>query len=143
MKDWIKRWIPKAFKDAARLGQFLLVYFRCASPASTEETSSDRVLAAILSVRRDLEQHTCTVEPPPDTVPFLQRLLRIYGQQKSHQPAPPYRTGKIWEEALRKWRRNYLAALESGDAERLRDILRCFHRNDTINSIGIEVEIFK
>lgn len=143
MKRWIKERIPRKLKDTVRLGQFLLVYFGSASPASTEETKRDQILAAILSVRRDLNEHTCAVEPPPDTVPFLQRLFRIYTEQKSYQPAPPYRTGAIWEEALRKWRKNYLAALESGNAERLRDVLRCFHRNDTIGAIGIEIEILR
>lgn len=139
----IKALVPQKLKDAVRLGQFLIVYYGLASPAITEETNRDQILRAILSVRKDLETHTCDVEPPSDTVPFLRRLFTIYEQHKSHQPPQPYRVGKIWDEALRKWRKNYLAALESGDAERLRDVLRCFHRNDTIAAIGIEVEILK
>ena len=141
--DWVKTRVPTGIKTSVKVGQFLLVYFGALSRASTKDTRRDQILEAVLVVRRDLEYHTCRVEPPSDVVPFLRRLFRIYSDQKDHQPGGLYRTGKIWEAALRKWRKNYLAALESGDAERLREVLRCFHRNDTIVAIGIEIEVLR
>lgn len=74
---------------------------------------------------------------------FVERLCAVNEAQRRYQPGPLYRVGKIWDSALRTWRKDYLAALESGDASALLNLLRCFHRNDAIMSLGIEKDILR
>lgn len=139
----VKRCIPRRVKVSVRSAQFLSVYFGFLPPSTTSDTARDRVLDAVLAVRRDLKRHHCQAIPMPDADAFVGRLCRIYDEQRRHTPAPVYRIGKIWDAALRKWRRNYLTTLEAGNAAALAGILRCFHRNDAIAAMGIEVEVLR
>lgn len=139
----VKNRIPRGLKVSLRSAECLSVYFGFVSPSKTEDTKRDQILDAVLAVRRDLQGHQCRAVRIPDAEAFVKRLCRMYDEQRHHQPAPLYRVGKVWDAALRKWRRNYLAALESGDPAALLDILRCFHRNDAIAAMGIEIEILR
>ena len=140
---WIKSRIPRRLKVSLRSAQFLSVYFGLVSPLKTADTQRDQILDAVLEVRRDLERHECRGSRVPDAAAFVSRLCAVYDGQRRHQPAPIYRIGQIWDAALRKWRKKYLAALEAGDPAGLADILRCFHRNDAIAAMGIEIEILR
>ena len=139
----VKNRIPRGLKVSLRSAQFLSVYFGLVSSSRTDDTKRDQVLEAVLAVRKDLEKHQCRAASVAGGEAFVGRLCRIYDEQRNHQPAALYRVGKIWDAALRKWRRNYLTALESGDPAALLDILRCFHRNDAIAAMGIEIEILR
>lgn len=139
----ISRRIPNGVKVSVRSAQFLSVYYGLLTPAAGAGTRPDQLLDAVLAVRRDLRRHACRTTPPLDAESFVQRLCGIHDEQRGHEPAPVYRVGKIWDAALRTWRKNYLAALEGRDAAALLGILRCFHRNDAIAAMGIEIEILR
>lgn len=140
MRNALRRVLPRRIKAYVKAVELLLVYFGFISPTKRGETKGDEILTAVLAVQQDLATHKCPAAPFPEDLAFVQRLCDIYQRQKVYQPPEPYRLGKIWDAVLLKWRTKYLSTLEAGSANELLRVLQCFHRNDALTSVGVDID---
>ncbi len=136
----LRRILPRRIKGYVKAVELLLVYFGFISPTKRDETKRDEILTAVLAVQQDLATHKCPEAPFPEDLAFVQRLCDIYQRQTVYQPPEPYRLGKIWDAVLLKWRKKYLSTLEASSAKELLRVLQCFHRNDALTGVGIDID---